>query len=93
MNNDLDEWERKEEVRIIWENVFIKELFWNDINNRDWVKEYKELLGRKNEFLIEKFKILEDKNNKEISIKFIENEKYIVFLKSDLNDYKIVLEK
>lgn len=93
MNNDLDEWERKEEVKKVWENVFIKELFWNDISNRDWVKEYKELLGRKNEFLIEKFKKLEDKNNKEISIKFIENEKYIVFIKSDLNDYKIVLEK
>ncbi|UUM25383.1 hypothetical protein NQV05_03215 [Mycoplasmopsis agalactiae] len=93
LNNDPDEWERKEEARIAWENAFTKEPFWNDISNRDWAKEYKESLGRKNELLAERLKKLEYKNNKEISAKSIENEKYIALLKSDLNDYKTALEK
>lgn len=93
MNNDLDEWERKEEVKKVWEVVLLKVLFWDDINSKGLKEEYKDLLDRKYKLFLDYFKKLEDKNNKEINLIIESNNSYLNLLKVYLEDDKKFLEK
>lgn len=93
MNNDLNEWERKEEVKKVWEVVLLKVLFWEDINSKGLKEEYKDLLDRKYKLFLDYFKKLEDKNNKEINLIIVSNNSYLNLLKVYLEDDKKFLEK
>ncbi|MCE6115443.1 lipoprotein, MAG6090 family [Mycoplasmopsis agalactiae] len=93
LNNDPDEWERKEEAKKAWEAALSKVPFWDDINSKGLKEEYKDSLDRKHKLLLDYFKKLEDKNNKEINLTIESNNSYLNLLKAHLEDDKKSLEK
>ncbi|TKA59533.1 hypothetical protein MBOVa_1050 [Mycoplasmopsis bovis 8790] len=92
LNNDPNEWERKEEARKVWEAALSKVPFWEDINSKGLKEEYKAALSRKHKLLLDYLKKLEEKNNSQISYKTVENAKYISLLKNDLEEDRKALE-
>ncbi|MCE6090963.1 hypothetical protein J7894_02900 [Mycoplasmopsis agalactiae] len=93
LNNDPNEWERKEEAKKAWEAALSKVPFWEDINSKGLKEEYKDSLDRKHKLLLDYFKKLEDKNNKEINLTIASNNSYLNLLKAHLEDDKKSLEK